>query len=174
MQQKHLEELLNVDLEEFNKREGIYGHNYLPRSESEDTNKTIFMYIKDNSLLKQANYFLEKEKKNLENEIDKISEKCEKLEALNRELESKIKEQDLELSQYKYGESQGCNKTDFPENRLNMSVPYALNYTIKHQKEENFRMSRNDLKSLATLIKDTQSKRRGRTNTTRSEEQRDF
>lgn len=99
MQQKHLEELLNVDLDELNKKEEINDQNYLPKSDNNDSNN-IFKYIKDNSLLKQANYFLEKEKKDLEKEIQNLSEKCGKYKTLISNLERSTKDQEIELLRY--------------------------------------------------------------------------
>lgn len=74
-QQDALQEMLNADLDEFNGEYEFDENSYLPKSDTEDSNKSVFMYIKDISLLKQANYFLEKEKQSLTKEVDRLTEK---------------------------------------------------------------------------------------------------
>eukprot|EP00343_Euplotes_focardii_P006143 CAMPEP_0205817204 /NCGR_PEP_ID=MMETSP0205-20121125/23934_1 /ASSEMBLY_ACC=CAM_ASM_000278 /TAXON_ID=36767 /ORGANISM="Euplotes focardii, Strain TN1" /LENGTH=208 /DNA_ID=CAMNT_0053107201 /DNA_START=687 /DNA_END=1310 /DNA_ORIENTATION=- len=170
-----LEDLLNIDLEEFNKFEDINDSNYLPKMDTEENNKTIFMYIKDNSLLKQANYFLEKEKKTIEKELSKLNDKLLQYEENVTILKEKNKENEIEISRLQYGETLNQSRLEnkieddrlnrAEDDRLNMSMPYGFNRIVKQKKEESFRMSRDDLKSLANLladnanlIKDTKSK----------------
>ena len=165
--QDKLDEILNQDLDNLESFEEISDSNYLPKQNTEEKNKNIFAYIKDNSLLKQANCFLEKEKVSLEKEIIKLTEKIEKYEKKIECLEQKNKDYEIELSKAQYEDSLVQSKYENVNNRLNMSMPYGFNYTVKHQKEENYKMSKDDLKSLALLLKDTQSKKRGRRSTTR-------
>ncbi|CAI2362032.1 unnamed protein product [Moneuplotes crassus] len=158
---QQFEKMMDVDLEELGK-DNNSNQNYLPKSYTEDSNKTIFMYIKDNSLLKQTNYFLEKEKKSLEKELQACEEKNTRYEQKISNLESKVQDQEAEISRYRYGETLVQSKFDNANSDLNSSMPYAFNYTVKQQKEESFRMSRDELKSLSSLLRETQKKRRGR------------
>ena len=45
----------------------------IAKGDNEELSKTVFMYIRDNSMLKQANYFLEKEKETLTKQVEKLN-----------------------------------------------------------------------------------------------------
>lgn len=143
-----------------------------PKEFGKDTNANLLTYVKQNSFLKQSNYFLEKEKDNLLKEIDKLSAICEKYEEKLQEkqkevnaLENKLKEKEQVISRYQV-EDIVQNRID-TESRLNMSMPYAMNYAIKPQRDEGFKMQKKDLKDLVNLISHTQSRKRAKTNTGR-------
>jgi hypothetical protein len=71
-QEEQLEDLINVGLDDFTE-DDYNDNNYLPKSDTEDSNNTVFKYIKDNSLLKQANYFLEMENQALKKDVEKFT-----------------------------------------------------------------------------------------------------
>ena len=142
------------------------------------------MYIKDNSLLKQANYFLEKEKETLIRQVERLNVKCDEYEEKIESAEQEIRNLERELSEKDEVIIRNNREiTNLISEREELSLHTQIlgrkQQTIQNQifsqsfynkssrVPQNYKMNKDELKSLVNLLDDTQKRRRGRTNTSR-------
>lgn len=167
-QQKRREVLKDlIDIDYDNLVEEDYEDISYSSNDDESTKNNENIKGKNNSLLKEANISLNKENKTLKKNVDKYKVKWECYEKDIKRLKKVIKEQEDLITKFQVTETFNQNRFDNLDSKLNMSMPYVSNYSVKHQKADSFRMNRNDLNNLAALLRDTQSRRRGKTNTSR-------